>query len=268
MVLNTFSSLAIVVASCDKYSDLWEPLFGEFFRHWPDCPYPIYLIANYKKHDDCRVTTLLAGHDFDWSSTIAATVEQIEYSHVLFWIDDVFLDKDVDSSEIERCVSKMKELDANFLRLRPNPLPQKKLDAEIAVLPADALYRVTLFATIWKMSVLKKVLRPGETAWDFEVHGTNRSRELDGFYTVLSDVFSYLHGVERGVWILPTARALSARGYQLDYKYRRCMTRREYFEFLWRLFKSWVLHRIPEKSRPRAMNMVRYCYHKLGMRKV
>jgi hypothetical protein len=259
-------SLAIVVASCDKYSDLWKPLFGEFFCHWPDCPYPVYLIANHERYPDTRVTTLLAGDDVDWSSTISAGLDQIEHSHVLFWIDDAFLDKDVRTSEIEKYLTKMNELEANFFRLRSNPLPGKKLNAEIGILAQEAAYRVTLFATIWKMSTLKKLLLPGESAWAFELQGTERSRTLDGFYTVLNDVFSYLHGVERGVWILPTARALELRGYQLDYHYRRCMSRNEDFKMNYRLFKQSLFHHIPEHQRENALRLVNSCYRLFRLR--
>jgi hypothetical protein len=241
-------------------------MFGQFFRHWPDCPYPVYLVANNKRHPDSRVTTLLAGDDVDWSTTIANALEQIEHNHVLFWIDDAFLDKDVKTSEVEKYISKMDELDANFLRLRPNPLPQKKISSEIGILSPEAAYRVTLFATIWKMNALKQVLRVGESAWEFELQGTERSRKINGFYSVLKDVFSYLHGVERGVWILPTAKALEASGYHLDYNCRRRMSRREHFGLIYRLVKSWVLHKIPEKHRPTVIQFVRLCYIKFGMR--
>lgn len=259
-------SLGIVVASCDKYSDLWEPLFGEFFRHWPECPYPVYLVANHKRHPDSRVTTLLAGDDVDWSSTISAALEQIGHSHVLFWIDDAFLNKNVSSSEIGNFFIKANELDANFFRLRPNPLPKKIISDQIGIIAPEAEYRVTLFATIWKVSALKLVLRKGESAWAFELQGTERSRTLDGFYTVRNEVFSYLHGVERGVWIRPTAKTLEAQGYQLDNQYRRCMSLREHFGLLYRLFKSWILHKIPENHRSTAMQFVRACYHKFGLR--
>jgi len=260
-------SLGIVVASCDKYSDLWEPLFGELFRYWPDCPFPIYLVANHKQHLDSRVTTLLAGDDLDWSSTIAAALDQIEHSHLMFWIDDAFLNEDVETSKIETLFSQMVELDANFLRLRPNPRPNEKINSEIGVLGSTAAYRVTLFATIWKISALKKILHPGESAWAFELQGTERSRSIVGFYTVLKDVFSYLHGVERGIWILPTARILESKGYRLNYLYRRCMSRSEHLGLIYRLFKSWVLHKIPEQHRSVAIRYVQACYYKLGLRK-
>lgn len=260
-------TLAIVIASCDKYSDLWVPLFGEFFKHWPDCPYPIYLISNYKSYPDKRVTALLAGEDLDWSSTIATALDQIDHSHLLFWIDDAFLAKQVDTDKVHNSWSRMLELNANFLRLRANPRPEQVIDSEIGTLASDAAYRVSLFATLWKMTALRKVLRAGESAWAFELQGTERSRTLNGFYTVLNDVFRYLHGVERGVWIRPTAKALERSGYQLDYQYRRCMDRLENLGLSYRLFKSWILHRIPERHRTSALQFARNCYQHLGMRK-
>lgn len=267
MTNATTASLAIVIASCDKYADLWEPLFGEFFSHWPDCPYPIYLVANHQHYPDPRVTTLLAGDDIDWSSTICAALDQIDHSHVLFWIDDAFLAAPVATTRLADCLARMHALDANFLRLRANPRPEQVLDAEIGVLAQAAAYRVSLFATIWKMSALRQILRPGESAWAFELQGTERSRTLDGFYTVMNDVFSYLHGVERGIWIRPTAKALERRGYHIGYQRRPCMNRREDLGLLYRLFKSWVLHQIPERRRADALQFVRNCYQRLGLRK-
>lgn len=260
-------SLGIVIASCDKYSDLWEALVGEFFQHWPHCPYPVYLVANHKKCPDSRVTTLLAGNDLDWSSTIASALEKIDHSHLLFWIDDAFLSKHVRTPDIEALYALMIELDGNFLRLRPNPLPERKHNSEIGILAPEAAYRVTLFATIWKISALKKILAPGESAWEFEIQGTERSRSMDGFYTVLKETFGYLHGVERGVWILPTAKALEAKGYNLDYRFRQRMSHLKHLGLVYRLFKSWVLHRIPEKHRSTAIQLVQTFYYKLGLRK-
>lgn len=267
MTTITTPSLAIVIASCDKYSDLWEPLFGEFFRYWPDCPFPIYLVANHERYPDPRVTTLLAGDDIDWSSTITTALNQIYHSHVLFWIDDAFLAAKVDTKRIDSHFERMQQLNANFLRLRPNPIPKETIDAEIGVLARKAAYRVSLFATIWKMSTLRHILRPGESAWAFELQGTERSRTLEGFYTVLNDVFGYLHGVERGIWIRPTAKALERSGYELDYRRRRLMGRLENMALQYRLFKSWVLHQIPEQRRSDALRFVRACYYRLGMRK-
>ena len=69
-VSDTPLSLAILICSCDAYADVWDPFFTLFFRHWPDCPWPIYLIANHRRYPDDRVNTLLLGDDKDWSTNI------------------------------------------------------------------------------------------------------------------------------------------------------------------------------------------------------
>jgi len=40
------ANCSILIPSCDKYSDLWRPFFTLFWRHWPDCPFPVYLGSN------------------------------------------------------------------------------------------------------------------------------------------------------------------------------------------------------------------------------
>lgn len=261
------ASMAIVVASCDKYSDLWQPLFGEFFKHWPDCPYPVYLVANHQTCQDRRVTTLHAGDDLDWSTTIARSLEGLNHSHILFWIDDAFLAGTVDTGRVQALFKFAVEQQANFVRLRPNPKPSRWLDRDIGVLDAKAAYRVSLFATIWRIEALNAILKPGESAWQFEVNGTERSRSRDGFYTTRTDVFSYLHGVERGIWILPAVRELQQKGYYIDTDRRHVMTSRENMHLKYRLFKSWVLHQVPEGQRERASRGVSYLYRWIGLRK-
>ncbi|MCW5649313.1 MAG: hypothetical protein KIS62_06195 [Ramlibacter sp.] len=261
-------SLGIVVASCDRYSDMWEPLFALFFRQWPDCPYPVYLVANHLKCEHPRVSTLLAGDDLDWSSTMAAAIGQIQQSHLLFWIDDAFPDKRIDSAHVAHLLAQFVQHQMRFLRLRPHPRPEQWTDSGFGVLEQSSAYRVTLFATIWDLATLRAILRPGESAWAFEMDGTERSRSLDGFYSTRADVFSYLHGVERGIWIRPTARALHRMGFQLDHVRRPVMTRRQHVAFMYRQLKAFVFHRIPAGHRMRALGWVRRLYRVLGLRKV
>jgi len=36
--------------------------------------------------------------------------------------------------------------------------------------------------SLWKKDMLCALLRAGETAWDFEIHGSHRSDAYDGFF--------------------------------------------------------------------------------------
>jgi len=261
------NKVAFVIASCDKYSDLWSSLFGQIFKYWPDIPYRIYLIANHKRYDDPRVTTLLAGDDLDWSSTVLKSINQLQEQYVLFWVDDAFLRNKVDTDRISSLVHWFIVGSYNFLRMRPNPKPKKWSHNAIGILVPEQAYRVSLFATLWNVDLLKRILLQGESAWQFEVNGSERSKNYDHFYCTRDEIFNYWHGVERGVWIRPTAKALERSGYHLDYQSRRCMSRSENIGLIYRSFKSWVLHLIPEQRRADALRCVRACYYRLGLRK-
>lgn len=263
---NKHNSLAIIVASCDKYSDLWTPFFFEFFKNWTDNPYPVYLVSNHKSYDDSRVHTLLAGDDLDWSSTVLKCIDQISHTHCLFLIDDAFLSKKVENHRIMELFDFVSMSQANFLRLRSNPIPSETISDQIGVLGKNASYRVSLFATIWKIETLRKILKKGESAWEFELNGTDRSKTYDAFYSVRQDVFQYQHGVERGVWIRPTAFNLERAGYKLNYEYRPLMSKQENVKLKYRLFKSWILHRLPERYRTRALEIAGKTYRFFGLR--
>jgi hypothetical protein len=266
-VQNHQPKLAIVVASCDKFSDMWEPLFASFFKYWPDCPYSVFLVANHKPSTHPQVTTLLAGDDISWSTTISKSISQLQgYSHILFWIDDAFPTAHVSTQKVQDIFNWMLDNKANFMRLRPNPRPENWICDGYGALAPLAAYRVSLFATIWKVDTLQKILQEGESAWQFEVNGTERSRTMGGFYCTDHEVFTYLHGVERGVWIRPTAQALQKMGYTLDFNRRPVMSFKQNLGHKYRLFKSWVLHLVPETKREQVLGLARSIYKVFGLR--
>jgi hypothetical protein len=259
--------LAIVVASCDKYSDLWDVNFELFFKNWPDCPYPVYLVANHKRCKNPNVTTLLAGDDLDWSTTISRAIANLQQSHLLFWIDDFFLVGRVDTIEIERLFKQVVEKKLAFLRLKPNPPPANWSAEGVGEMSKFAAYRVSLPVTIWSIDTFRKIIKEGESAWEFEINGTDRSRLLSRFYSTRNEVFEYLHGVERGVWMRPAARELERLGYSIDYSHRQLMSRYGHIRLMYRIFKSQVLHFIPENQRSKAMSVIRHFYQVLGLHK-
>ncbi|MDC4205851.1 MAG: hypothetical protein MPW17_05655 [Candidatus Manganitrophus sp.] len=261
------SDLAIVVASCDKYSDLWEPLFDLFFKHWPDCPFPVYLVANQKRFEHSKVTTLLSGEDRDWSSSIQQAVQGLPHRYFLFWIDDAFLVKKVDTQGLLRVLEDAIGRNFSFLRLRPNPKPAIWLNAYLGEIEENADYRVTLFATVWRSEVFHKILKSGESAWEFELEGTKRSCKMPRFLCTKKEAFAYIHGVERGIWIRPAALELERMGYRLDFLRRPIMGHRQNLMHSYRQLKSVVFHLIPSRYRGGTLRLIQRGYRVLGLRK-
>ena len=210
---------------------------------------------------------MLAGDDLDWSTTISRAIANLEESHLLFWMDDFFLVGRVDSIEIERLFKLAVKKKFAFLRLRPNPSSPNCSVEGVKELSKEAIYRVSLPVTIWIGDIFRQIIKEGESAWEFEVNGTERSRMLTGFYCTCQEVFDYLHGVERGVWMRPAAFELLRLGYRLDFSYRRLMSRYGNLGLIYRHFKSRVLHIIPENRRMKAMRFIAQIYQVLGLRK-
>ena len=80
--------LAILVCSCDKYEDVWNPMFEMFFKFWEDCPYDVYLLTNNKKYDNYRVKTIITGDDVSWSKAFRTALESIKEEYVLIIMED------------------------------------------------------------------------------------------------------------------------------------------------------------------------------------
>ena len=257
------NKLAIIIASCDKYADLWESVVSEFNKKWEDCPYNIYLVSNQKKYSCDRVQQVLVGEDVDWSTTMQLAVQKIDEDYILFWLDDVFLDSSIDTCVIAKHFEWMFENEADFLRLRANPRP-KEYSGAYGKLSTKASYRVSIFATIWKKNVFLDLVSPGESAWEFELIGTTRSTKYEKFYAVRRDCFKYRHGVEKGKWIPSTYRWLSEKGYALND--REVMTRKESIYSMTRKLKSKLLDFFPEDQRRNVLVLANKLYRATGLR--
>lgn len=259
-------SLALIVTSCDKYSDMWYIMFDMLFKHWPDCPYQVYLISNRKKFDHPRVTTLLSGDDTDWSSSIRRAIAPLAHDYYMFLMDDAFINQGVDTNWISNTFEWGVNKNFSFMRMRPNPPPARWDHGEYGTINAEDAYRVSIFSTIWKASVFNEILTDGESAWEFETCGTLRSKHYDGFYAANFSPFPCIHGVERGVWIRPSARMIESLGYKIDYEKRPLMGFKDALLLRYRLFKSKIYNKIPSKYRTRVMKIIQFIYKKVGLR--
>jgi hypothetical protein len=214
---NPKQDLGIIVLSCDKYSDLWEPFFDLFFLHWPDCPYDVYLASNKLKYNDPRVNSLLSGEDTDWSSGVRRCIQQIDHSYIMLFLDDAFLTSKINTAKIQKLAQMAINEKADYLRLRPCPEPDIPYNELIGIISKDSPYRTSIFASIWPKETFLDLLVNGESAWAFEIKGSMRSSKYDRFYSTWDDFFSYIHVVENGRYIRHSAKLLKTMGVRLNY---------------------------------------------------
>lgn len=213
-------NLAVLIMSCDQYSDLWPSFFYYFWNYWPNCPYPVFLGSTTKTYADDRIKTLLAQHDESWSDSALRYLEQIANDYVLLLQEDFFLEKEINSADIGSCVMAMKELGAKYCRLVPGG---ERLDniggcEQFGWIRPSNAFRISTQASIWYRESLMQHIRSSESPWDFEILGSERTRSsANGYLSTKWPVFKYDgHGaLVRGKWTRSGARMARRAGHMI-----------------------------------------------------
>lgn len=171
---------AILVVSCDSYRDLWGPFFTLLFRYWSDCPYPVFLGSNFEPYPDRRVVPLIVGEDRDWSSNLLKMLSAVPLDGILLLQEDFLVDRPVHTDRIRGCIEYALRRKAACLRLMPIPGPDVLCadHPELGEIRTGTEYRVSLQAAWWHKDSLRKILRAGESPWQFECLGSRRSDDI------------------------------------------------------------------------------------------
>lgn len=207
--------IAIVILSCDKFSVTWRPCIDHFFEAWPDCPYPVYLLNNFKSSTDPRVKNLLIGQDDNWSDTLKKGLEKVSENRVFFIFDDTFiLNFKIHEINLIFKMAVENNLDSVSLRKKTfdRPIEGNQL---IYLINAKTRYRNSLFLNLIRKDVLLKLLESGETAWQFEKKGNIRSEKYSFYSVYQMDLVSYHHGILKGKWFPAIFNYLQDKGYTL-----------------------------------------------------
>lgn len=239
--------VAVVVASHDGSRDLWAPLLTLFQQNWPQCALPIYLVCNAADFCWPGVSTIAVGPDRSWSDTLLAALGRIEEEYVLLWIDDHFLSGPVKADEVMAAVNAFISAGGNYLRLQSLPKPDARFNRHFGMVREGSIYRTATVASVWKKSALAELLRPGESAWNFETDGSMRSDGYGGFYSTWHDCFRIENLLIKGkIYSGPQRRIERSLGHPLQLD-RPAMTRAEEAVFALRIFINRALVRLPRR---------------------
>lgn len=174
---NTSSPhLAILVLSCDKYSDLWNDFFNLKEKFWPNCPYKCYLATDTVDYKREGVELIHFGNIRTWSICAYKALEQIPEEYVALFLEDAFIYKKIDSSVIAEDFQFAIDHRADYITLERNRM-EKKLTPEDQMSPhiwriyKHRKYGIDTSAAIWDKRFLMKELEKEDcNAWQFEVN--------------------------------------------------------------------------------------------------
>jgi hypothetical protein len=242
--MEAMEDLAVVVQTCDQYNDLWEPFYTLYDRYWPDCPFGIYHVTESRPFRRGKVNTILTGQDKEWSERLLFALDRIETRYILLLLDDYFLLKKVSNKKMTECVAILnKNPKSAYLRIFPVPGPDEDhlSDSKIGIVRKDSPYSISTQATIWRKEILRSLLLPGESVWDFELKGSKRGIHVDSDFLSLKIAhrnkaetgdypFTYLcTAVYKGKWMREAIALCRREKIPLDLLYRKEESRYERF---------------------------------------
>lgn len=174
--------IALVVSSCDDFCDTWRPFAAFFAKFWPDCPFESFLIVNTLPVISDFLHPIAVGSDRGWASNFRLALQRIPQPYVLYLQDDYFIEQPVDTARILEdcawCIAR--EVDSLCFSAYPEPQPGFVAVTErFGRAPRDSDGRTRCQFALWKKTALMQVLRDGETAWDMESRGSDRTRDME-----------------------------------------------------------------------------------------
>ena len=250
-------SFAVLVLSCDKYSDVWPAFFECFRKYFRAGNWPVYLGSNTKKGHDPEVITILSGGDPDWSTSYKRILQQIPQKKLFVILEDLFLSSKVDEHMLVALVDFMFEKDARHIRYWANPLPDLPTDNPlVGECVKGAPYRSTVCG-LWDRDYLLRLLIEGESPWNFEIMGSYRTSYSDGFYATTSPICEYKNMIEKGKWVSASVEWANRNGISLPLELRPMLTGGNHVKSLLQTCLFNLILRIPWKGRVSLMNQIR-----------
>jgi hypothetical protein len=228
------SDFALLILSCDKYSDAWDPFFSLFRKFWPECPYKVYLATNELKPEYSGVQIIASGAPKNWSDDTLAVLHQIPEKYVIVLLEDYFLNNKPDILWLQKCLSIMHSENAAFLRLasfRKDHFDMYAFDViqqhpDFGVTRKSAPFLINLQAGIWNREKLISYIKPGESPWDFET----------------SPIPYLCTAITKGVWMREAIELCKELDVKIDTRNRPVESSSAYL-------KRKVIHSIPYNSR-------------------
>lgn len=243
--------VAVVIASCDRYSDLWGPFITLWWRYWPKCPFPVYFITNETQAKFAGVRPMIVGPDLSWSTTLKRGLLLIPEQYVLLFLDDLFLTESVATAALEHLVERAVRSRMNCLRFHPDPWPNVRIDHDVGLVAPGGAYRASTVLTLWDRAVLIELLREGESAWEFEIRGSERADVYSEFYATYRPWIKVTNGVIKGRWRPNVVRWLLKEGIAVDLGRRAVMSRVEWIRFILLDCRHRVFNLVPAPWRRR-----------------
>lgn len=219
------SKLTVLVNSCDKYSDLWNPFFTLYKKYASSLECPI--ILNTESIDfsfeglDIKCIHLPDANERNkYSARMSYCLSKISSEYVLVLLDDFFLRESINIELIQQIIEWM-DKDKRIVYFNCDNIPvyydewEKDKYPGFHRVPCGNCYTLNLQAAIWRTKKLRDYWRSNSikeiTPWEWEIY-TNiiaANKKNEKFYCTYRLDLSFCNygynpngmGVFRGKWV-------------------------------------------------------------------
>jgi len=179
------NKIAVLVISCDNYSDLWDPCIRIFNEYWPDCTYDKYIMTNNKSFESGGFKNIMVGDDKSWSHGLKLALDKLrlDYDYVYTLLEDYYFVERIDNKYTIDMFTTFTNMNGNFLSLFKLPSQLQPCgNSYFGELENNIPYRQSCVFTVWKIDTLYDILDDRENAWEFEKVGVKRGFNYLKFY--------------------------------------------------------------------------------------
>lgn len=224
--MTNLEQTKILVASCDKNQDTFEPFHHCWEKYWPNHPEIIYstetLLNPYYK-------TINKNYDINlWTKRIRETVQEIDSKFILLVCDDIFLRKNVNIQDIESKLDLLiNNIGALHLERQFDSFDTPYYNGTI-LRNISGKYQTAVCCGIWTKEALLTCFNvPDIDPWQFEKLNKTfgyrflitKNGLLDwGYYK--PDGKKQWFGLQKGKWCIETKHFFEAEGIKIDYDKR------------------------------------------------
>lgn len=211
--------VAMLVVSCDRYSDMWEPCFTLLDRYWPDRDFDVYLMTNFRDFEWPGVRVVKVGEDVAYADNLRAAIQHVRHDWILLWLEDLLLCSPIDNARVMSIIAHAQRQEAGYLKLSQDmPLSYDAPEGdEVGPLPTGIRYRTAIGASLYHRPTLQRLLVPGASAWDLD--RSYASDELPGPFLALTPAsvrkppVPYVNALIKGRWSFGAVPFLTSEGF-------------------------------------------------------
>ena len=215
--------MVILVLSCDKNEDLWQPFHILIEKYYPNHPEIIYATETLKNP---YYKTISKNYPLElWTKRIRETLNEINDNIILTMMDDDFIREPVDWRRIEYLKDQIKgnmgaiyfekSFDKGDIETNIEGIKKRQHGSD---------YEVCINCGIWQKDKLLDIISRDSDPWDVEINQDNKGYDFyinSGDFIIDWGYRTYVYAnICRGKWCREIVPFFEKEGIKVDYEKR------------------------------------------------